>query len=337
MKAQIIGLGNVGRNLVKLLQTKTKFLAEIGANIKIVSVSDSSGTAIDENGLDLSQVMKYKKLQWKGYSKYQRGRTAIDAINNVDSDLVIELTPSTLDGEPGLTNIMTAFRARRHVVTANKGPLACAYTELIRTAEEMRVSFLYEATVAAQVPIFCMINSCFLADEIVKVEGILNATTNFIIGEIENGKTFQEALDKAIADGWAETNYADDIDGVDAARKVVILANSLFRQRVKLSDVRVEGIRRVESMIRRATLAGEKIKLVCEIEKKQGKVKTAVKLGHVPMSDPLATVKHGDMGVKFLFKTSKQIFVSAQFLGPMQTAYAVLNDSIKIALNKRSC
>ncbi|MGB9724987.1 MAG: hypothetical protein ACPLZF_00735 [Nitrososphaeria archaeon] len=334
MKVQLIGLGNVGKNLLELVLDEGQRLENMGVNLKFVSVSDSKGTAVDENGLNVSDVLKYKNVGWNGYTYYLKGYSAVKAIKDIDSDIVVELTPSTNDGEPGLSHIKTAFMLKKHVVTANKGPLVVAFKQLKNMSIENNVNFLYEATVAAHVPIFCLLSSCFLTDEILKVEGIFNATTNFIICEMEKGNSFQEALDKAINAGWAETNYADDVDGVDAARKVVILANTIFDSDFKLKDVKIEGIRKIEPLIEEAKKQGKKVKLLCEIIKEGGHISLQVSPKMISSSDPFSTVNYGDMAVKFYFKNSQEIFVSAKFVSPRQTAQAVLNDIVKVALNK---
>lgn len=335
MKVQLIGLGNVGKNLLELVLDEGQRLEDMGINLKFVSISDSKGTAVDENGLDISGVLKYKNVGWNGCPYYLKGYPAVEAIKDIGSDIVVELTPSTNDGEPGLSHIKTAFMLKKHVVTANKGPLVVAFKQLKNMSIENNVNFLYEATVAAHVPIFCLLSSCFLTDEILKVEGIFNATTNFIICEMEKGISFQEALNKAINAGWAETNYADDVDGVDAARKVVILANTIFDSDLKLKDVKIEGIRKIEPLIKEAKKQGKKVKLLCEIIKEGDHISLQVSPKMILSSDPLSTVNYGDMAVKFYFKNSQEIFVSAKFVSPRQTAQAVLNDIVKVALNKK--
>lgn len=337
MKIQLIGLGNVGRALIELIENKRAFLKSLGVSLVVVSISDSKGTAMGKNGLNLAEVLKYKERTWKNFSNYIRGYGALDAIKSSESDAVVELTPTTPNGEPGLSNIKTALSTGKNVVTANKGPLVVAYDKLVKMAAEKGVRLFYEATVAAHLPVFCMVNSCFKVDELVKIEGILNATTNFIIGGMENGRSFEEALNKAKRAGWAETNYHDDVDGIDAARKVVIMANSLFNKKARLEDVQIEGIRNVEPLVRVAAKTGKKTKLICKITKDRDKLRMSVMPQQIPLEDPLATVNHGDMGIKFTFTTSKDIFVSAQFKGPTQTAYAVLNDIIKLGSMRETC
>jgi homoserine dehydrogenase len=330
MKIQLIGLGNVGRSLVELIAEKETRLKSQGHAINIVTVSDSKGSAIDKKGLSPEEILKFKKLEWKGFPKYCKDYGASRAITEVESDAVVEVTPSTLSGEPGLSNIKAALNAEKHVVTANKGPLVVAYRELVNKAEAHNIRLLYEATVAAHLPVFCLIESCFKADELQSIRGILNATTNYVIEQMEKGITFQEALKKAVRDGWTETNCSDDIDGVDAARKTVILANALFNADAKLADVQTTGIRHVENLMKEAQKHRAKVKLVCEIAKTNNGIEMTVQPKEVSLSDLLATVSHGNMGIAFTFETSKEIFVSAQFLGPKQTAYAVLNDLLKI-------
>jgi homoserine dehydrogenase len=284
---------------------------------------------LDKRGLSPSELLRYKKLGWKGFGEYIEGYSALNAVRKIESDLMVELTPCTLNGEPGLSNIKAALAAKKNVVTANKGPLAVAYRELEKMAKENGVKLLYEGTVGAHLPVFCLIESCFKADELQSVRGVLNATTNFVIEEMQKGRGFREAVSKAIKAGWAETNYSDDIDGIDAARKMVIMANALFGEDARLKDVRIEGIRHVEAMVNAARRQNKKVKLVCEITRKKGKLNMTVSPKIVGLDDALATVKRANMAIKFVFKTSKEIFVSAQFLGPKQTAYAVLNDIVR--------
>jgi len=332
LKIQLVGLGNVGKELCELIEEKRELLNSLGTNIVVVSISDSKGTAVAQNGLKLKEVVNYKRLGWQGFRNYKSGYGALDAIRDVESDVVIELTSSTPNGEPGLSIIEAALKKRKHVVTSNKGPLVVAYKNLIKLAEKNNVKLLYEATVAAHLPVFCMLDSCFKADKLLTVQAILNATTNFIIGEMEAGKSFQKALNEAIGAGWAEANYSDDVDGIDAARKVVILANALFEADAKLEDVKIEGIRNVGPMIEEARVSNRKVKLICEILKEKGRLKMSVAPKLVSLDDSFATVNHGNMAAKFRFETSKEVFVTAHFTSPKQTAYAVLNDLTKIAL-----
>ncbi len=337
MRMQLVGLGHVGWSLIELIAEKMDLLKSRGLDLKIVSVSDSRGTAVDKTGLSPSDVLKYKSVGWKGFGKYVEGYSAPDAIRDVDSDLMVELTPSTPSGEPGFSNIKAALTAKKNVVTSNKGPLVVAYWELARTAEKNGVKLFFEATVGAHVPVFCLVNSCFKVDELESVRGILNATTNFVIGEMEKGRGFQEAVDRAVRAGWAETRYSDDVDGIDSARKLVIMANALFGEEAKLDDVKIEGIRHVETMVKEARRENRKVKLIGTIARSRGGLSMAVSPQLVPLDDPLATVKEGNMAIKFSFKTSKEIFVSAQFLGPKQTAYAVLNDIAKTNARQSPC
>ena len=330
MKVQLIGLGNVGRSLVELMAEEKHLLGARGHMINIVAVSDSQGSAIDKKGLSPEEILEFKKLGWKGFPKYHKGYGASRAIAEVESHAVVELTPSTLSGQPGLSNIKAALNAGKHVVTANKGPLVVAYRELVNTAKVHKTRLLFEATVAAHLPVFCLVESCFKADELQSIRGILNATTNYIIEQIEKGKTFEEGLREAVRDGWVETDYSDDVDGVDAARKTVILANTLFKAEAKIEDVKTRGIRNVENLIKEAQRQDAKVKLLCEITETNNNLRMTVQPKKLSISDPLATVNHGNMGLVFRFKTSGDIFVSAQFLGPKQTAYAVLNDLLKI-------
>jgi homoserine dehydrogenase len=337
MKIQLIGFGNVGRNLVALIQEKESKLESLGIPLKIVSISDSKGTAQYVKGLSPEQVLKYKAAEWSHFSRYIKGCSAQDAIRNLEADVVVELTPSTVSGEPGLSHIKAALSCKKHVVAANKSPFVVAFEELTTLADRNHVRLLYEATVAAHLPVFCMAQSCFKADELVHLEGVLNATTNFIIGEMEKGKDFESSLEYAVREGWAEQNYSDDVDGLDAARKVVILANSFFQRGVKLESVKIEGIRRVDHMVEAARKSHKRVKLVCEIIRKGRQVEMSVSPRLLSTDDPLAAVNGGDMALKLTYKTAQRVFVSAQFSGVKQTVCAVLNDIVKIGSTSQAC
>jgi homoserine dehydrogenase len=336
MKIQLVGFGHVGQSLIELIDEKKELLKALGLDLRIVSVSDSRGTALDERGLSPTEILRYKTRGWKGFGEYVEGFGALEAVRKIGCDVTVELTPSTLNGEPGLSNIKAALAAKKSVVTANKGPLVVAYRELVRIAKKNSVRLFYEATVGAHVPVFCMVESCFKADELQSVRGILNATTNFVIGEMQRGKSFQDAIDEAVRAGWAETNYSDDVDGIDSARKLVIIANALFGENASLKDVKIEGIRHVETLVKAARRENRKVKLICEIARNRDKLEMTVSPKMIPLDDALATANEGNMAIKYTFKTSKEIFVSAQFLGPKQTAYAVLNDIVR-ANAKSSC
>jgi homoserine dehydrogenase len=330
MKIQVIGFGKVGKSLIALMKEMEESLELMEVPIDVVSISDSKGTAIDRDGLELDEVVTQTKRGLCDMSEYVPNYSAIECVKNLQSDVVVELTPSTLSGEPGLSHIKTALLMKKNVVTANKGPLAVAFKPLVQLAQKNGVKFLYEATVAAHLPVFCMVDSCFRTDELLSLKGILNATTNFVIGEMEKGRNFDDALKKAVKEGWTETEYGDDIDGIDAARKVVILANAFFKADAKLKDVTVHGIRDVDRVLKKARRLKRRVKLLCEITRKDNRLMLSVAPKILSQEDPLNNVTNGDMGLKFNFRKSKQIFVSAEFQGPEQTAQAVLNDIVKI-------
>ena len=141
MRIQLIGLGHVGQSLNRAHRREGGYAEVMWTRLHIVSVSDSKGTAVDNRGLCPPEILRYKTLGWKGFGKYVKGRSALDAIGNIESDVTVELTPSTPTGEPGLSNIRAALAVKKSVVTANKGPLVVAYGELVRMAEEVVSDF----------------------------------------------------------------------------------------------------------------------------------------------------------------------------------------------------
>jgi homoserine dehydrogenase len=127
------------------------------------------------------------------------------------------------------------------------------------------------------------------------------------------------------------------VDGIDAARKIVILANSYFKRGAKLGDVRIDGIRNLRKTIEKAKSQNKRVKLICNISREEAGVEMSVFPRLIASGDPFAAVNGGDMALKLFFKTSQQIFVSAKFTGVKQTAYAVLNDIVKMAFPTQAC
>jgi homoserine dehydrogenase len=195
-----------------------------------VAIADSKGAVIG-SALDLER---------------RRDCSTLEAIEEVDADVVIEAAPtSLLDPNSAIDRIRTAFRTGKHVVCVNKAPLALAMPALQELAEFNRVQFRFSGTVGGGTPILDWAKRCAEGDEILGVKAILNGTTNYILTRMAEGSDFSKALAEAQEKGYAEKDPSMDLDGIDTAIKLVILANSVMRRRVVLSDVSIQGIRNV--------------------------------------------------------------------------------------------
>jgi homoserine dehydrogenase len=187
-----------------------------------------------------------------------------------------------------------------HAITANKGPIVHAYQELTALAKEKNRQFLYESTVMDGVPVFSMFPHGLPATDIRGFSGVLNSTTNVVLTEIEKGRSMDEAVKRAQAMGIAETDPTADLDGWDAAVKVVALAIVLMGANVRLEQVQRTGIRELsEEKIRSVRAAGMRYKLVCRAERRGDGVDCRVHPEMLLASDPLANLEGSSSAIRF--------------------------------------
>jgi len=266
----IIGFGFIGRELVRTFHEKIDKIRRLDREFRIVGASDSRGYLYHEDGLSLEKLSSVERLS--DYStEYCEGGSTEELIEKDNIDLMVEATPTNIkDGEPGLTFIKTALSKGVHVVTSNKGPLVVAFRELTNLAEKNGCHLLYEGTVAGAVPIFSLVRECLQGDKIRRITGILNGTTNYILSRMYfEGTSFELALKEAQERGITERDPSYDVDGIDAACKVVILANALMNRNVKFEEVERTGIRRItQEAISLAKKSNFAIKLIGTIDRR---------------------------------------------------------------------
>ena len=273
MRIIVVGWGVVGQSLAQIFLNRNKELArKYGFRPRIVAIVDKKGAAIDPKGLDLEQMLFLKKEKGTIAASNQYGHpdmSTIETIESVEAEAIVEVTPTNIEtAEPGLSYIKTAFRTGKHVVTTNKGPLAIALPALTELADYNNVYLRFSGTVGAGTPVLEFAKNCLQGDKIVSVKGILNGTTNYILSEMdEKHITFDEALKGAQKLGYAEADSTMDVDGYDAAAKLVIMANWIMDKKVTIKDVKIKGIRNVSAQnIENAAQNGSTIKLIGSIE-----------------------------------------------------------------------
>ena len=249
MRIILSGFGVVGQSLVKLLESRSDDLyARYGMKPRLVGVIDSGGSADDRSCLDLNKLMEVKKKYGtvKKYNKTKNSQTGLDLINNLEADVLVEATPSNYkDAEPGMTNITTAMKHGLHVISVNKGPLAIAFPSLMELATYNQVLLRFSGTVGGGTPILDYAKNSLRGERISSFAGILNGTTNYILTNMEKGMSFNEALGDAKKRGYVEADESLDLDGLDAAAKLVILANWIMDLKVTMPDIKRTGIRNV--------------------------------------------------------------------------------------------
>ncbi|HUW68573.1 MAG TPA: homoserine dehydrogenase [Candidatus Nanoarchaeia archaeon] len=328
MRLSIIGFGAVGQGVARALINKLDELKKSGIYLNVVAISDSHGSYVNPEGIDLEAALQ-RKVETGSVATLKI--SSIEVIQDVEHDLMIDVTPTNIDdGEPGLSYILEAFNRGRHVVTSNKGPLALKYGVLCDEAKKNGVQFRFEATVGGAMPILNLAKDALAGNRIIGIEGILNGTCNYILSRMfEEGLSYKHVLGEAQELGIAETDPTYDVEGIDTACKLVILANSIFGMDVTYDDVEITGITKITAEA--LTLAGAEgmvIKLIGEVRDGDDTIlRVAPRL--VPKSHPL--VVGGTLNVALL-KTDMAgpISVTGRGAGSMETASAILSDVIAI-------
>jgi homoserine dehydrogenase len=337
MRIILIGYGVVGQSLTNiLLRRRSETVKDYGFNPKVVAIVDRGGAAINLKGLNLEKMLALKKQKGTLAADHEFGHpkmSPLDVIESVEAEVIVEVTPTNVkNGEPGLLHIKTAFKTGKHVVTTNKGPLALALPALTELADYNKVYLRFSGTVGGGTPVLELAKKCLLGDKIVAIRGILNGTTNYILTEMEEKRiTFQQALKKAQKLGYAETDPSMDVDGIDPACKVVIMANWIMNKKFTLKDVDVHGIRGVTlQALEKAAKRGNTIKLV-------GSVDDSPKVAPTEISkhDPLC-VSGVLNAVTFVSEFAGEETIIGRGAGGMETASAVLRDLLDIKHNLAS-
>jgi len=324
MKAILIGFGFIGRHLAQALYVKRDVLKKVDKGFKLVGVGEIDGCAYNEKGLNLEELASIKKLS--GCKDFSKGKTSVELIEDSGADIMIETTPTNIkDGQPGLTHIEKALEEGMHVVTSNKGPMVVAFKKLTDLAKKKACELRYEATVAGALPVFSLVRDCLRGDKILKISGILNGTSNYILSRMYfEGMSFELALREAQERGFTEADPSYDIEGIDPACKVVILANALMDRNVKFEDVERIGIRRVTpEAVNLAKRAGYAIKLIGTVNET---LEVAPKL--ILENHPLCV--HGTLNALHLEADLAGEITVIGYGAGKETVSAIMNDVISV-------
>ncbi|MEM2342225.1 MAG: homoserine dehydrogenase [Candidatus Bathyarchaeia archaeon] len=329
MRLLLIGFGFLGKELVKALRDKINLIRRLDGDFRAVGAVDSKGYLYNKEGLNIEGLSNLNRLS--EHEGYRAGRAAVELISKDFCDVIVEATPTNIvNGEPGLTHIRLALSRGIHVVTPNKGPLVLAFRELTSLAEKNDCELLYEGAVAGAIPVFSLVRECLQGDRIVRLSGILNGTTNYILSRMFFEEiSFDIALKEAQEKGIAERDPSYDVDGIDAACKIVILANALMGRDARLEDVERIGIRGItQEAISLAKKANYAIKLIGTIDRK---LEVAPKL--VPINHPLCV--HGTLNAIHIETDLAREITLVGYGAGKETVSAILNDLITV-LKKRA-
>jgi homoserine dehydrogenase len=332
----LIGFGTVGQGLAEILIDKKADLERFhGYEAKVVAVSDTlKGSVCDPAGLDLAKLLELVR-EGKSLEEYptgEKGWDSLTTIKNVDADVMVELAFTDLEtGQPAIDHVTAALKSGKNVSTTNKGPVALACGRLSALAEEKGLSFRFEGTVMSGTPVLNTALYGLAGSRIDKIQGILNGTTNYILTQMEEGESYEDALLKAQELGYAEAVPDADVLGWDARGKVAILANVVMHAPLAVSDVECEGITKITlDNIRTAAEAGERYKLIGSIERTADGVKAKVCPRRVPLSHPLSSVMGATNAVTYTTDLLGEVTVVGAGAGRIETGYSVLNDLLDI-------
>ena len=329
MRIILCGFGVVGQSFAKLLESRSEDLyARYGLKPRIVGVFDRNGSAMNPSGLDASRLIDVKKKYGSvnRYSDTENNTSGTEIINNLEAEVLIETTESNYkDAEPGMTHIVDAMKRGMHVISVNKGPLALAFPSLMEIAEYNHVLFRFSGTVGGGTPILDFAKNSLRGERIVSFDGILNGTTNYILTTMANGMSFNDALDDAKQKGYVEADESLDLDGLDAAAKLVILANWIMGMKVTMPDIKRTGIRKIDnSDIKHAAEKNCAIKLIASCNKE-----LTVAPKEIVVIDPLC-VSGTLNAISFTSEHSGTQTIIGRGAGGIETASSILRDLIDI-------
>lgn len=320
LKIGLLGLGTVGTGVLTLLKEHQEKISQVtGMNVVIekafVRNLETKQAQAEEYGLSLT--------------------TSIDDIlEDKEIQIVVELIGTI---EPAKTYIMKALEKGKHIVTANKDLLAQHGSELVALAQKHHCDLYYEASVAGGIPILRTIANSLAADNIQQVLGIVNGTTNYMLTQIVSAdKSYEEALAEAQALGFAEADPTNDVDGIDAAYKMVILSQFAFGMNVSLPQVDIRGIRGLSlDDVAMAKQLGYEIKLIGSAEQNEHSISVEVAPMLVNQKHPIASVRNEYNAVFIKSAGVGESMYYGPGAGAKPTATSVVSDLITIAKNIR--
>jgi homoserine dehydrogenase len=338
-KIALLGFGVVGQGLAEIIRDRGEMLEKsLNFEAQIVAISDvMKGSLYHPDGLDISEALRVVKETGKldAYPETLgliRGWDSFQTIRDCNADTIVEITFTDVKtGQPAIDHCKAAFECGKNVVMSNKGPVALAYQELAELAERNGVRWGFEGTVMSGTPALRMPLVTLAGNEITEVCGILNGTTNYILSQMEEGLSYEAALQEAQTLGYAEADPTSDVEGYDAQYKVVILANVIMNAPLKRDDVSCEGISHLTPQdIIKAQAEGKRWKLLARAKKEGDRVIAKVGPEAIPLTDPLAGIMGATNAVTYHCDLAGPIMLVGAGAGRKETGFSLLIDLINI-------
>lgn len=314
-KIAVLGYGTVGSGVVEVLETnKDSITKRAGREIEVKSVldlRDFPGDPIQEKIVHDVDVI----------------------INDPEIEVVVEVMGGV---EPAFTFVKRALEAGKSVCTSNKALVAAHGPELLEMAKKRNLNFMFEASVGGGIPIIRPLNQSLTADEITKITGILNGTTNYILTKMDKeGSTYEETLKEAQELGYAERNPEADVEGFDACRKIAILTSLAYGSTVKFEEIRIEGITKITTKdFKYAEKLGYVVKLLATSCKENDKVYAITAPFMINSTHPLYNVNDVLNGIYIHGNVIGNVMFFGAGAGKLPTASAVVADVVDCVKHK---
>jgi len=334
-KVCLIGFGSSGQELCRiLLERKERITSLTGNKVEVVAVATKSrGNLVDHSGLDLKELLKLaeSKSGFHDHPSLVRIDT-VDLIKESGADVLIELsTLSIKDGQPALTHIETALDQGMQIITANKGPIAWGYKRLKEKADQKGLQLLFESTVLDGTPVFNLVKRALLDCRVEGFRGILNSTTNYILGKMESGLPYEGALQHAKDQDFVEADSDLDTKGWDAAAKTAVLINVLMDGNVTPMDIDREGIDGLTlDQVQAALKANKRYKLVCEGYRKDNGIYGRVSPQVLDVAELFCAVNASSSVICLQTEMMGEICIVENNPEIRQTAYGVYSDLLHL-------
>ncbi len=334
-------MGTVNLGLLKILIAKSEAIKRSYAcEFIIIGVADSSGIAVCPEGFEYKELIELKEQQGhvSGLKSYLSSVPAETIIDETNADLLIDGSPANLrTGEPGLSVVRKALTMGWSVVLANKAPLVFAFDQLHRLAGTNGGKLAFSATVCGGLPVINVLRRDLKFATLISLRGIFNATTNYILGELEKGGTMESAIREAQRLGAAEADPSHDVHGHDTANKLFIIMKSFTDYRGTIDDISVEGIQNLDAQsLEIALRKGNKIKLLAGAEAINGMWKLSVRPVEVPALSFLGTCDGWEMGLELRTDLYERIAMKNYEADPVGTSAAVLRDALALTAGENA-
>ena len=333
----LIGFGHVGRALIQLLVQKNhlQLINDDGFAFTAITTRNH-GNLYNPQGLNLESALNcYQQKGTFNVLCKDFTEASVDELLALGQfDVLVELSPLTLSDRANACTqrLEQALQMGKHVVTANKGPVAFHYLKLKQLAQKNHKQFLFESTVMDGSPVFSLFRNHFQYAKIKAFSGVLNSTTNFLLTEMEKGNNFELALQKARALGMVEADPQIDLQGWDAALKTAILCNVFFNEQIDPLTIQKDSFNLVSSnMISQAQKEHKRLKFIAHGFQEGGEIKAKVKLTAVGPDEPFYFVNGSSSLLKIDFLNLASFTLFEENPSIADTAFGVLLDLVEIA------